>query len=56
MTDFKKYRCKECEHVYDESEGDPDSGIDPGTRWEDIPDDWACPICGAPKEFFELIE
>jgi len=56
MTDFKKYRCKECEHVYDESQGDPDSGIEPGTRWEDIPDDWACPICGAPKDFFELIE
>jgi rubredoxin len=55
MSDFKKYRCKECEHVYDEAEGDPDSGIAAGTRWEDIPDDWACPICGAPKDFFELI-
>lgn len=43
----------ECEHIYDEAKGDLDSGIAPGTRWEDIPDDWACPICGAPKSFFK---
>lgn len=55
MTDYKKYYCQECEHTYDEAEGDPDSGIAPGTRWEDIPDDWACPICGAPKSFFKLV-
>jgi rubredoxin len=56
MSEFKKYHCMECEHTYDEAEGDPDSGIAPGTRWEDIPDDWACPICGAPKSFFKLRE
>ena len=42
-----------CMHVYDESEGDPDAGIPPGTLWEDIPDDWRCPSCGASKGFFE---
>jgi rubredoxin len=55
MSDFKKYQCMECEHIYDEEKGDPDSGIAPGTRWEDIPDDWDCPICGAPKSFFKLM-
>jgi rubredoxin len=56
MTEFKKYHCLECEHIYDEAQGDSDSGIAPGTRWEDIPDDWSCPICGAPKNFFKLRE
>ena len=56
MAEFKKYRCQECEHVYDEEQGDPDSGLAPGTLWEDIPEDWACPICGAPKSFFKLME
>ncbi|MBF6649756.1 rubredoxin [Methylobacter sp. BlB1] len=55
MTDYRKYHCQECEHIYDEAKGDPDSGIAPGTRWEDIPEDWACPICGAPKSFFKLL-
>lgn len=55
MSDFKKYHCLECEHIYDEEKGDPDSGIAPGTCWADIPDDWACPICGAPKSFFKLM-
>jgi len=56
MAKYKQYRCKECEHVYDEEKGDPDSGLAPGTLWDDIPGDWACPICGAPKSFFELIQ
>jgi len=56
MSDFKKYHCLECEHIYDEAQGDPDSGIAPGTRWADVPDDWDCPICGAPKSFFKLME
>ncbi|MCK4841425.1 MAG: rubredoxin [Methylococcales bacterium] len=56
MSDFKKYRCMECEHLYDEAKGDPDSGLAPGTLWSDIPDSWVCPICGAPKSFFKLIE
>ena len=56
MSGFKKYHCLECEHIYDEAKGDPDSGIPPGTRWMDIPVDWSCPICGAPKSFFKLTE
>jgi rubredoxin len=56
MSDFKKYHCLECEHIYDEEKGDPDSGIAPGTRWDEIPDDWSCPICGAPKSFFKLMK
>lgn len=56
MSDYKKYHCMECEHIYDEAKGDADSGIAPGTRWEDIPEDWSCPICGAPKSFFKLLE
>jgi len=44
-----------CGYVYDETQGDPDSGIAAGTKWEDIPEDWVCPICGAGKDQFEEI-
>jgi flavin reductase (DIM6/NTAB) family NADH-FMN oxidoreductase RutF/rubredoxin len=50
--DLKKYRCTVCGHVYDPAEGDPPAGIAPGTAFEDIPDDWTCPICGVTKEDF----
>jgi rubredoxin len=56
MLTMRKYRCAYCAHVYDESLGDPDSGIAPGTRYEDIPDDWICPECGAAKSDYHLIE
>ena len=46
MSDFKKYECVICGFIYDEAEGLPDDGIAPGTRWEDIPEDWECPDCG----------
>lgn len=52
----KKYYCTVCDWVYDPEVGDPDSGIAPGTRFEDIPDDWACPVCGVTKEDFEIVE
>ena len=52
MSGFKKYKCKVCGHIYDEAEGDPDSGIIPGTFWADVPDDWECPECGAIKDMF----
>jgi rubredoxin-NAD+ reductase len=42
-----------CMYVYDEALGDPDSGLAPGTLWEDIPEDWSCPKCGAAKAYFE---
>jgi len=45
-----KFKCTVCGHVYDPKEGDPDSGIRPGTAFSDIPDDWVCPICGVGKE------
>ena len=51
-----KYQCLVCDHIYDPKEGDPDGGIKPGTRFEDIPDDWVCPVCGAEKSDFEVIE
>ena len=49
----KKYRCTVCGYIYDPTEGDPDGGIKPGTAFEDIPDDWVCPVCGAAKNEFE---
>jgi len=52
----KKWKCMVCEFVYDEELGLPDEGIAPGTRWEDIPDDWSCPDCGVGKEDFEMVE
>lgn len=50
---MEKYVCTICGYVYDPQKGDPDSGIAPGTAFEDIPDDWVCPICGAKKDSFE---
>ena len=51
---LRQYLCKVCGLVYDEARGDIDSGLAPGTRFEDIPEDWACPICGVTKTDFEL--
>ena len=48
-----RYVCGPCGYVYDPENGDPDNGIDPGTSFDDLPDDWCCPICGAAKEEFE---
>ena len=45
-----------CGWQYDEEKGDPDEGLEPGTLWENIPDDWCCPDCGAGKEDFDMIE
>ena len=47
-----KYVCEICGYVYDPEEGDTDNGIDPGTSFDDLPDDWECPTCGAPKDDF----
>jgi len=51
-----KYKCTVCEYVYDPELGDPDGGIAPGTPFEEIPDDWVCPVCGAAKSEFKKIE
>ena len=47
-----KYLCTVCGYVYDPATGDPDSGIAPGTAFEDIPDSWVCPVCGVGKDSF----
>ncbi|BCX87828.1 hypothetical protein MIN45_P0195 [Methylomarinovum tepidoasis] len=56
QVEYKKYVCVVCGYIYDEAEGDPDSGLPPGTRFEDIPDDWVCPECGVTKDDFEPLE
>ena len=45
--------CKVCGYVYDPEEGDPESGVDPGTPFEELPSDWICPVCGVEKSEFE---
>lgn len=50
---MKKYVCIICGYIYDEAAGIPEKGIAPGTRWEDLPDDWSCPLCGASKSEFK---
>ena len=50
-----KYQCSVCGYIYDPEKGDTDGGIKPGTRFEDIPDDWTCPVCGASKDQFKKI-
>ncbi|WP_299591442.1 FAD-dependent oxidoreductase [uncultured Microbulbifer sp.] len=55
MSDFRVWECQICGWIYDEAKGSPDDGIPPGTRWEDIPDDWACPECGATKDEFVML-
>ena len=54
--EYKVWECMVCGFVYDEATGWPDEDIPPGTRWEDIPDDWSCPDCGAAKSDFQMIE
>ncbi|UCH56816.1 MAG: rubredoxin [Candidatus Bathyarchaeota archaeon] len=53
---MSKWQCTVCGYIYDPEEGDPQSGIAPGTTFEDLPDDWVCPLCGASKGEFEEIE
>jgi rubredoxin len=53
---YRKFACQVCSHVYDEALGDPAAGLAAGTRWEDIPEHWICPDCGATKGDFVLIE
>ncbi len=53
---MSKYKCSVCGYVYNPDEGDPDSGIAPGTPFEKLPEDWKCPVCGAPKDAFEKME
>ncbi len=53
---MKKWQCSICGYVYDPAEGDALAGIPAGVAFEDLPDDWVCPECGASKDSFEPIE
>ena len=53
---MKKWRCVVCSYVYDPASGDPENGVPPGTAFENIPDDWVCPLCGAGKDEFEAVD
>lgn len=53
---MKTWQCIVCGFVYEEAAGKPDDGIPPGTRWQDLPDDWCCPECGASKADFGTIQ
>ena len=50
---MEKYVCTVCGYVYDPETGEPDSGVAPGTKWEDVPEDFLCPLCGVGKDMFE---
>lgn len=50
---MQKYECTVCGYVYDPAKGDPDHGVPAGTKWEDVPDDFVCPVCGVGKDLFE---
>ena len=53
---MKAWECIVCGYIYDEAKGDPEHGIAPGTRWEDVPEKWECPDCGVAKTDFEMVE
>ncbi|OKY76613.1 MAG: rubredoxin [Desulfobulbaceae bacterium DB1] len=53
---MKKYRCSVCGYIYDPAVGDADSGVAAGTAFEDLPDGWTCPVCGAEKDAFEPVD
>ena len=53
---MSKYKCSVCGYIYDPEIGDPDNGIGPGTPFEQLPDTWICPVCGAAKSEFEKVE
>ncbi len=51
-----KYRCIPCGYIYDPDIGDPEGDIEPGTTFDDLPDDWICPVCSVTKEYFEPVD
>jgi len=52
---MRRWRCLACQYVYDPVVGDPDNGVPAGTPWEQVPDDWTCPVCGVSKDMFEEV-
>ena len=55
-TQVKRWQCMVCGYIYNEEQGMPEDGVPPGTAWNDVPEDWACPDCGVGKEDFEMVE
>jgi len=55
QTAYRTWMCVVCGFIYDEAKGLPEEGIEPGTRWEDIPETWTCPDCGVTKDDFEMM-
>ncbi len=53
---MEKWKCEVCDYIYDPKEGDPDHGIEPGTPFDKLPDDWICPVCGAGKDVFTKVQ
>jgi rubredoxin len=56
MEPYKTWQCATCGFIYDEAAGLPEEGLQPGTRWADIPANWICPDCGTPKSDFAMME
>lgn len=52
---MQKYRCLICDYIYDPAVGDPDNGVDPGTPFDQLPEDWVCPLCGVDVSNFEPV-
>ena len=55
-TTYRRYICVICGWIYDEEKGNLDEGLAAGTRWQDVPDSWCCPDCGASKDDFDMVE
>ena len=53
---MKKFECMVCGYIYEEELGDPDNGVAAGTKWDDVPEDWLCPVCGVGKDEFNEVE
>lgn len=56
IMNMDKYVCDVCGYIYDPAVGDPDNGIEPGTAFEDLPEDWLCPLCGVGKDEFSMVD
>lgn len=56
IMNMDKYVCDVCGYIYDPVVGDPDNGIEPGTAFEDLPEDWLCPLCGVGKDEFSKVD
>ena len=52
---MEQYECTVCGYIYDPELGDPEGGVEPGTSFEDVPEDWVCPECGVGKDMFEVV-